>query len=280
MRFASPLSPTGCVLLSIISTQVGSAIAKHRFEHSTPFAVVFLRVGFAAIVLMVLWRPKLDRVDRSTYTTLFLFGLALVLMNLSFYLAIERVPIGIAVALEFIGPLGLAVATSRRWLDLLWVILAGGGIALLAPWDNSTALDLRGIELALVAGFFWAAYILLSARVGQVLPQGTGLALAMSIGAVALLPIGVTAGGTVFTPDLLLTGFGVALLSSALPYSLELEALRSLPIGVFGILLSLEPVAAALVGFIILRETLELRAIVSIVLITVAAAGAAQFRRG
>jgi inner membrane transporter RhtA len=231
------------------------------------------------ILQMALWRPKLDRVDLPICRMLFLFGLALVLMNLSFYLAIERVPIGIAVALEFVGPLGLAVATSRRWLDLLWVILAGGGIVLLAPWGNSIALDLRGIELAL-AGVFWAAYILLSARVGQVLPQGTGLALAMSIGAVALLPIGMMAGGTVFTPQLLLTGFGVALLSSALPYSLELEALRSLPIGVFGILLSLEPVAAALVGLIMLQETLELRAIVSIVLITVAAAGAAQFRRG
>lgn len=274
----SQVSPNVLVLLSIVSTQLGSAIAKRLFEQLNPFAVVFLRVGFAALVLLILWRPSWRAVNRSAYLVLVLFGLALALMNLTFYLAIERVPIGIAVALEFIGPLGVAVCNSRRWLDALWVSLAAIGIILLAPITNDLALDPTGIALALTAGGFWAAYILLSARVGQALPGGTGLAWAMTIGAVVLLPVGVVAGGVaLLSPQLLLIGFGVALLSSALPYSLELEALRRMPVRVFGVLLSLEPVAAALMGFLVLRETLELRAIIAIMLVTIAAAGAARF---
>lgn len=269
--------PVGFVFLSIVSTQLGSAIAKSLFEQLNPVAVVFLRVGFAALVLMLLWRPNWRQVDRTAYPALIGFGLALALMNLTFYWAIERVPIGIAVTLEFIGPLGVAVFNSRRWLDAVWVVLAGLGIILLAPIGNMT-LDPVGIIMALIAGGFWAAYILLSARVGRALSGGAGLAFAMTIGAIALIPIALTAGNlTLLTPNLLLIGLGVALLSSALPYSLELEALRWLPVQTFGVLLSLEPVAAALMGFIILRETLSLRAMIAIVLVTIAAAGAAKY---
>lgn len=272
------LSPTVLVLLSIVSTQLGSAIAKSLFEQLNPFAVVFLRVGFAAIVLLALWRPQWRQVDRSAYPVLVLFGVALALMNLSFYLAIERVPIGIAVALEFVGPLGVAVFNSRRWIDLLWVGLAALGIILIAPIGNGLALDPWGIGLSLVAGGFWAAYILLSASVGQALPGGTGLAWAMTIGAIVLLPVGIAMGGPALgSPHLLLIGLGVALLSSAVPYSLELEALRGMPVRVFGVLLSLEPMTAAVLGFLVLREQLELRAIIAIVLVTIAAAGAARF---
>ncbi|XQQ05266.1 MAG: EamA family transporter [Leptolyngbya sp. IPPAS B-1204] len=275
---APKLSPNILVLLSIVSTQLGSAIAKSLFEQLNPFAVVFLRVGFAALVLLILWRPNWRAVNRSAYPVLLLFGLALALMNLSFYLAIERVPIGIAVALEFIGPLGVAVCNSRRWMDALWVGLAALGIILLAPITSDLSLDPTGIALALTAGGFWAAYILLSARVGQALPGGTGLAWAMTLGAIVLLPVGLIAGGpALLTPHLLLIGFGVALLSSALPYSLELEALRRMPVRVFGVLLSLEPVAAALMGFLVLREMLALRAMIAILLVTIAAAGAARF---
>lgn len=268
------LSPTLLVLLSIVSTQLGSAVAKSLFAQINPYTVVFLRVGFAALVLLLLWRPHWRQVKPEQYPLLVAFGLALALMNLSFYLAIERVPIGVAVALEFVGPLGVAVCNSRRWLDGLWVALAAAGILLLSPLGQAR-LDPVGILLALTAGGLWAAYILLSARVGQALPGGSGLAMAMTIGAVALLPVGLWAGVGNLTPYLLLLGFGVALLASALPYSLELEALRWMPVQVFGVLLSLEPVAAAAMGFLVLREALSLRDLSAIVLVTLAAAGAA-----
>lgn len=274
------LPPTALVLLSIISAQVGSAIAKSLFTQLNPYGVAFLRVGFAAIVLMVLWRPKFRLVQRASYPALILFGLALAFMNLTFYLASERIPLAVAVTLEFIGPLGVAVANSRRWIDGLWVALAAAGIGLLAPINQVAAFDPIGILLALTAGGLWAAYILLSARVGQAFPGGTGLAWAMTIGTVALLPFGIIGGGdALLKPHLLLIGFGVALLSSALPYSFELEALRWMPVRVFGILLSLEPAAAALMGFLILRETLTLRAIWAVVLVSIAAAGAARGTR-
>ncbi|AFY89575.1 EamA family transporter [Chroococcidiopsis thermalis] len=274
------LSPTTLVLLSIASTQLGSAIAKTLFSTLSPAAVVLLRVGFAAVVLLVLWRSQLKGIQRQNYGVLILFGLSLGLMNLSFYLAIERIPIGIAVALEFIGPLGVAIANSRRLLDLLWVLLAGCGIVLLAP-IGGLSVNLTGIILALTAGGFWAAYILLSAKVGRVVPGGVGLALAMAVAAIVMLPMGIVTGGSaLLNPQMLLIGFGVAILSSAIPYSFELEALRWLPVRVFGVLLSLEPMAAAVIGFLILRETLELRAVMAIALVTVAAGGASLYGSG
>jgi inner membrane transporter RhtA len=192
-------------------------------------------------------------------------------------MAVERIPLGIAVTLEFVGPLGVAIVNSRRLLDVLWVLLAAIGIILLAP-VGGLKLDLVGVALALVAGSFWAAYILLSAKVGQVFPGGRGLALAMAVAAIVLLPMGVLAGGSaLLKPNVLLMGFGIAMLSSAVPYSLELEALRFLPVRVFGVLMSLEPVAAAFMGFIVLGETLNLRAIMAILLVSVAAAGASRF---
>jgi inner membrane transporter RhtA len=271
------LPPTSLVLLSIGSTQLGAAIAKSLFATMSPVGVVLLRVGFAALVLVLLWRPQLKSTVRSNLISLIGFGLVLGLMNLTFYLAIERIPIGIAVTLEFIGPLGVAVLNSRQRLDLLWVLLAAIGILLLAPMGGLT-LDPVGVALACLAAGFWAAYILLSARIGQALPGGTGLALAMAIATVVLLPMGVLSDGmALLHPYPLLLGFGVAMLSSALPYSLELEALRILPVQVFGVLLSLEPVAAALMGFLILGETLDLHAMMAILLITIAAAGASRF---
>jgi inner membrane transporter RhtA len=272
------LAPTWLVLLSIASTQLGSAVAKSLFPALNPIGIVFLRVGFAAIVLLLLWRPRLRSLAREHYLPLLLFGLTLSMMNLSFYLAIDRIPIGVAVALEFLGPLAVAVVNSRRYLDLIWVGLAGLGIVLLAPIGNGLVFDPMGIALSLVAAGLWGTYILLSAKVGQILAGGSGLALAMAIGAIVLLPFGlVSSGPALLNPYLLILGFGVAMLSSALPYSLELEALRWLPVQVFGVLLSLEPMVAALLGFLILGERLELRAVIAIGLITLAAAGASRF---
>jgi inner membrane transporter RhtA len=277
---AEAVPPTGLVLLSIFSVQVGAAIAKGLFDQLGPAGTVFLRVGFAALVLLLLWRPPLGGHARGGYLVAVLFGLALAAMNFSLYQALDRIPLGVAVALEFVGPLGVAVAGSRRMLDLLWVVLAAAGIVLLAPLDvlGGTKLDPIGVALALLAGSFWAAYILLSARTGSIFPGGTGLVVALCVGTVVLVPVGIAGGGAaLLDPKLLLVGFAVAMLSSAIPYSLELEALRKLSARVFGVLMSLEPAVAASIGFVALGERLEMRALAAVLLVTVAAVGASRF---
>jgi inner membrane transporter RhtA len=277
---AGAVPPTGLVLLSIGSVQLGAAIAKGLFAELGPTGTVFLRVGFAALVLLILWRPSFKGYARRSYLVAALFGLALAAMNFTLYMALDRIPLGVAVTLEFVGPLGVAVAGSRRLLDLLWAVLAAAGILLLAPLNvlGDANLDPVGVALALLAGCFWASYILLSARTGSAFPGGTGLVIALCVGTVALAPVGIAGGGTaLLDPGLLLAGFGVAMLSSAIPYSFELEALRKLPARVFGVLMSLEPAVAALMGFIVLGERLGLRALAAVVLVTVAAAGASRF---
>jgi inner membrane transporter RhtA len=277
---AGAVPPTSLVVLSIFSVQLGAAIAKGLFDQLGPAGTVFLRVGFAALVLLLLWRPPTMGYGRGDYLVAVSFGLTLVAMNFSLYQALDRIPLGVAVTLEFAGPLGVAVAGSRRMLDLLWVVLAAAGIVLLAPLNvlGETELDPTGVALALLAGCFWAAYILLSARTGSIFPGGTGLVIALCVGTVALVPVGIASGGAaLLDPKLLLAGFAVAMLSSAVPYSLELEALRKLPARVFGVLMSLEPAVAALVGFVVLDERLGIRALAAVLLVTVAAIGASRF---
>jgi len=202
-----------------------------------------------------------------------LFGLTLAFMNFSFYSALSRIPLGIAVTVEFVGPLAVAVAGSRKVLDFVWVALAAAGIVLFAPWTGAS-LNPLGLLLALLAGVFWACYILLSARVGKLVPGRNGLAMAMSIGAVVLIPIGIGSAGTaLLNPLVLLAGCALAFLSSALPYSLEIEALRRLPTHVFGILMSLEPAIAALAGFILLGQRLDARDLIALALVTGASLG-------
>jgi inner membrane transporter RhtA len=274
--------PTALVMLSIVSAQLGAAIAKTLFDSLGPGGTVFLRIAFASLVLLVLVRPKLGGYDRNAYVVVGLFGLALAGMNFSIYLAIDRIPLGVAVTLEFVGPLGVAVAGSRRVLDLLWVVLAAAGILLLAPLGAFGGMDLDpvGVAFALFAGCLWASYILLSARTGSAFPGGTGLVIALCVGTVVLAPFGIAgAGYALLDPKLLLAGFGVAMLSSAIPFSLDLEALRRIPARVFGVLMSLEPAVAALAGLVVLGERLEVRAVAAIVLVTVAAAGASLFGR-
>ena len=268
------------MLLPIFFVQLGAAVAKGLFDQLGPGGTVFLRVGFAALVLLLLWRPSVRGHARGDYLVAILFGLTLAAMNFTLYQALDRIPLGVAVTLEFVGPLGVAVAGSRRMLDLLWVVLAAAGIVLLAPLDvlGETDLDPVGVALALLAGLFWASYILLSARTGSIFPGGTGLVIALCIGTAVLVPVGIVGGGAaLLDPKLLLAGFAVAMLSSVVPYSLELEALRKLPARVFGVLMSLEPAVAALVGFVILGERLGLRALAAVLLVTVAAVGASRF---
>jgi inner membrane transporter RhtA len=264
------------VLGAISSVQFGAALAKTLFDEIGAGGTVFVRVLFAALVLALIWRPRVAGLGRREGLLAVLFGLTLAGMNLAFYSALDRIPLGITVTLEFVGPLGVAVAGSRGALDLLWVGLAAAGILLLSDF-GTTDLDGLGVALALFAGCLWAAYILLSARVGQVFPGGSGLALAMVVAAVLLCPVGVAdAGADLFVPWILAAGAAVAILSSAIPYSLELEALRRIPPGVFGVLMSLEPAVAALAGFVVLGEELVARELVAILLVVAASAGAAS----
>ncbi len=264
------------VLGAISSVQFGAALAKTLFDEIGAGGTVFVRVLFAALVLALIWRPRVAGLGRREGLLAVLFGLTLAGMNLAFYSALDRIPLGITVTLEFVGPLGVAVAGSRGALDLLWVGLAAAGILLLSDF-GTTDLDGLGVALALFAGCLWAAYILLSARVGQVFPGGSGLALAMVVAAVLLCPVGVAdAGADLFVPWILAAGAAVAILSSVIPYSLELEALRRIPPGVFGVLMSLEPGVAALAGFVVLGEELVPRELVAILLVVAASAGAAS----
>jgi inner membrane transporter RhtA len=265
------------VLLAAGSVQFGSGLARTLFDDAGPGGTVFIRVVFAAVVLVALWRPKVAGVTRRDLWLAAAFGAALAAMNFAFYLSIDRIPLGVAVTFEFLGPLGVALASSRHALDLVWVALAAAGILLLSDFGDFSSLDLAGVGLALLAGSFWAAYILLSQRVGQVFPGGQGLALAMVVATVLLAPVGVAdAGSALLEPGVLAMGAAVAILSSAIPYSLELEALRRLPKGVFGVMMSLDPAVAALAGYVVLGEILGARELAAIGLVVVASAGAAR----
>jgi inner membrane transporter RhtA len=266
----------GLVLGGIASVQVGSAIAATLFDRIGPGGAVLLRILSAAVVLTVLWRPRLRGRPRSDLIAGVAFGLVLAGMNLSFYHAIHRLPLGVAVTIEFIGPLGVAIGGSRRPIDLLWVALAAGGIVALAR-GQTHGLDLLGALLALLAGALWGAYILLNARIGRTFERGTGLALAMFVATVAVFPAGVIEGGShLFTPRVLLLGCAVGMLSSAIPYSFENEALRRIAPSVFGVLMSLEPAMAAIAGWLILSQGLGARSVLGIALVVCASVGASR----
>jgi inner membrane transporter RhtA len=262
------------VFVAVGSVQFGAALARTLFDEAGPAGTVLLRVAFAALVLAVLWRPTLRGHSAAEWRLVAGFGLSLATMNLFFYESIDRIPLGLAVTFEFVGPLGVAVAGSRRRLDLAWVALAAGGIVLIAA-PGTDGLDPLGVAFALLAGGCWAAYILLSARTGRAFPQGSGLALAMCVAALLLVPVGLPAAGpALLDAEVLLIGAAVAMLSSAIPYSAEFEALRLMPEHVFGVVLSLEPAVAALAGWLVLDQALGLREVAGIALVTAAVAGA------
>lgn len=254
--------------------QFGSAIATTLFDDVGPGGAAFVRIAFAALVLCLLWRPSLRGHSAADLRLAGLFGLALAAMNFSFYAALDRIPLGAAVTCEFAGPLAVAVWGSRRRLDLVWVALAAAGILLLAA-PSGSGLNAPGVALALLAGACWAAYILLSVRVGRVFPRGNGLAIAMTVAAVLILPVGVAQGGSnLLLVSVLAGGLAAALLSSLIPYSLELEALRRMPAHTFGVLMSLEPAAAAIAGVIVLGQVLRPNEWAGMVLVIAASAGA------
>jgi inner membrane transporter RhtA len=271
----NPAVAVGMVVGSISSVQCGAALATTLFDRVGPAGAVFLRGFFAALILLAVAHRDVLRLRRSEMRDIALFGVTLAAMNLGFYEAIDRLPLGIAVTLEFTGPLAVAVFGSRRRRDLIWVGLAAIGIVLLAGDFGGDSIDLFGAVLALAAGACWGVYILLSSRVGGRSEGLGGLALAMVISAAVLAPPGIAAGGgEMLSAGVLAVGLSVGLLSSALPYALEIEALRRLPNAVFGVMMSLEPAVAALVGFIALGQGLEAVEMVAIALVVVASAGA------
>jgi inner membrane transporter RhtA len=262
------------IFVAVGSVQFGAALARTLFDDAGPAGTVLVRVAFAAIVLAALWRPPLRGHTRAEWRLASAFGLSLAVMNLCFYESLDRIPLGIAVTFEFVGPLGVALAGSRRVLDLVWIALAAGGILLIAS-PGASELDGVGVLYALLAGGAWAAYILLSARTGRVFPGGSGLALAMCVAAALLLPFGIVdAGGSLLDPGVLAVGAAVAMLSSAIPYSAEFEALRLIPEHVFGVLLSIEPAVAALAGYLVLEQSLGAGDLAGIGLVMAATAGA------
>jgi inner membrane transporter RhtA len=261
----------GLVVVACVSPQIGAAFAVTLFDELGPAGAAFLRLTFAAIILLAIWRPRLAGDLRLPAA----FGLALGLMNWTFYEALDRIPLAIAVTIEFTGPLLVAVIGSRRPLDGAWIALAAAGILLLVN-PGGGSLDPVGVGFALIAAVCWMSYIYLSKRTGAAFPGGSGLAIAMAVGALVVLPAGVIqADGALMQPHLLGSALVVALLSSVLPYSLELEALRRLPEAVFGVLMSLDPAVAALVGFLALGQALDGREVLGIAMVVVASAGAA-----
>ena len=271
-RFSLPAVPA--VLLSIISVQAGAAIAKGLFPVLGAAGTTSVRIGLSALVLLAVVRPRLGQLRAAQWRAVAPYGLALGAMNFLFYCALARIPLGLAVTLEFVGPLGLALAGSRRWADAVWVLLAGAGIALIAPWGGA-GLDLLGMAFALAAGAAWTAYIVLGRRTAAVLPGPVAVAVGMFFAALPVLPFGVASGSLLaLTPHLLLLGIVLALFSSVLPFTLEMQALKVLPTRTFSVLMSLEPVAAALSGWLLLGERLTPGQWLAVGAIVVASAGA------
>jgi inner membrane transporter RhtA len=276
-RALGAVPPPAQVLAGILSVQVGAALAKQLFGAVGSAGTVALRLFFAAAVLLVAWRPSM-RLGRRAWAVVVAYGLVLGAMNLTFYLALAQIPLGVVVTIEFLGPLAVAIGGSRRWLDGLWALLAAGGVVLLTGGRGD--LHLAGILFALAAAACWAGYILLSAALGRHTSDGGGLALGMTLAAVVVIPVGIAdSGSALLEPWVLAVALGVALLSSVIPYSLELEALRRIPPKVFGVLLSLEPAVAALVGLVVLGERLHPIQWLAVLLVVAASAGAVRMAR-
>ncbi|MHA6631735.1 EamA family transporter [Pseudonocardia sichuanensis] len=265
------------VLGSVVSVQVGQAVGKQAFDLVPPAGVVTLRLGFAALVLLALWRPRLPADARSAGLVV-AFGTAIAGMNLV-YPALAHLPLGVATSLQLLGPLAVALAGSRRPRDIGWALLACAGVLLIGN-PAGGPLPLAGVLLALGSGAAMGAYLLLSRRAGAATNDGSTLALAVAWAAVVSLPFGIPAGGTdLLRPQVLAVGLAVAVLSAALPYSLDLAALRRLPPRTVGVLESLEPVVGALAGLLLLAELLGPGRWLAIACITAASAGAVASAR-
>jgi inner membrane transporter RhtA len=273
--------PVGLVLAGCVSVQFGGALAVTLMPRAGALGVVTLRLVAAAVVLLLVCRPKLRGHSRSDWGTVLAFGATMAAMNGLFYQAVARIPLGPAVTLEVLGPLALSVLASRRAVNALWAGLALVGVFLLGGAGGFGGLDPVGAAFAVGAGAMWAAYIVFSARTGRRFPQADGLALAMAVGAVLSLPFGlVESGSKLLVPTTIALGAAVAVLSSVLPYTLELLALRRIPAPTFAILMSLEPAIAATAGFLVLHQALAVTDALAIALVVAASMGAVRTQVG
>ena len=278
MTLRTLLSATAALLVAMCSIQSGASLAKQLFPLLGPVGATTLRLLLAATLLALLYRPWRGASLAGQRLVLLGYGGSLGLMNLCYYLALERVPMGIVVALEFTGPLAVALMASRRGIDFLWILLAAAGLLLLLPLAPGNAgLDGLGLALALLSGLFWALYIVFGTRAGAV-QGGRSVALGMVVAAFVVLPLGLGSPiltATTWQPAVLATGLGVALLSSVLPYTMEMWAMQRLPTRTFGIFMSLEPAIATLAGFLWLGEHLTALQGLAIVLVMAASLGSA-----
>lgn len=268
------IPPLPAVLGAIVSVQAGAAIAKGLFPALGATGTASVRIGLSALILLAVNRPNLKRLNKAQWKAVIPYGLCLGAMNVIFYMSLERIPLGLAVTLEFIGPLLLAVTGSRRLVEFLWVLLAAAGIAFIAPWSEKS-IDLVGSLLALLAGGFWAGYIVLGRRTSKILDGGQAVTIGMIFATMIVLPFGIAGGGlSNFTPIMVLSGAALALLSSAIPFTLEMNAMRKIPAQTFSILMSLEPAVAALCGLIFLQELLTFYEWMAVAMVVIASAGA------
>lgn len=278
-RFSGASGAVSLVIAGMFASAGGASIAVLLFPTAGPAGMATLRLVFSAAILMLIARPRLRGYSAKAWRAVILLAISLTLMNTVFYFAIERLDLGVAVTIEVLGPLALAVVTARRKIVWLWAGLAVLGVAALGGggWDR---LDLVGVILVLIAAVFWVLYIVSAAQVGREFQKLDGLAIAMSIGALLVLPFGIaTAGATLVRPEIIGLGILVALLSSALPYALEMIALRRITPAVFGILMSLAPAVSALAGFLFLGQDLIGWEMLGMALVIIASAGAVWMSR-
>ncbi len=269
------LPPVASILLAVFSVQGGATIAKGLFPVIGAAGAAAVRIGLSALILLAVFRPPVHRFTAAQWRAVVPYGVSIGVMNLIFYQALVRIPLGLAVTLEFVGPLGVAIVGSRRALDAVWIALAAIGIALIAPWQAGSAIDPLGVAIALLTGGCWAAYIALGGRVSRLLTGGVAVATGMSIATLTALPFALAGGGLgSFVPRLYAAGVALAVLSSALPFTLEMNALRALPGRTFSILMSLEPAVAALCGLVLLGEHLTKSQWLAVGLVIAASVGA------
>ncbi len=274
LRGLDRLPPPAIVITAILSIQLGAAVATELFDSVGPTGATFLRLALGLVVLLIIGRPRLRGRTRRELALGFGFGVSLGVTNLLFYEAIDRLDLGVAVTIEFLGPIGLAALLSRKPLHFLWVALAGLGVVLLAaPW-SAESVPLAGVAFAAGAGLFWALYIVLAQRAGAAFEGFDGLALGMIFATLIVMVPGVADGGSgLLDLHVLLIGLAAAVLSSTVPYVLETEALRRMPARIFSVMMSLEPAAAALIGLVILGQLLSLREAVAVAMVVIAGVG-------